>query len=244
MPTYTFGFYQAADDASAGDAAWSSVGDALTQDTNSAYIQGGSLSSGSHSTHRLKVYDCGSPGIVPTETISGISVRIRRSAFKAPGAPDPTDDEIYLLKAGVRVGSNKASVDVWPTSLGDKTYGGAADLWGTTWSPSDFGSGFGVSIRTHLDGGPTIFPDKNECYVDYVEVTVTTAGAPPPPGPIDHKDECFRDGGSSHRGNEGHQMGGDVPPAYWGARAGTPSVSTLTHAEQVDYHRFPRLKGM
>lgn len=55
-----------------------------------------------------------------------------------------TDSTVKLVRAGSVVGDNKASATVWPGALGFEEYGGANDLWGTTFTPaqvnaSDFG---------------------------------------------------------------------------------------------------------
>lgn len=56
---------------------------------------------------------------------------------------------IQLMKAGSPVGTPKSSATDWTLSPTQETYGSSSDLWGTTWSPSDFynaGFGFGVEV--------------------------------------------------------------------------------------------------
>ena len=63
------------------------------------------------------------------------------------------DNNVSLRKAAGYVGSNKALAGVdWPTSDTYVTYGGAGDLWGTTWTFAEindpsFGAGISVEVR-------------------------------------------------------------------------------------------------
>lgn len=58
------------------------------------------------------------------------------------------DNAIYMRKTAGRVGSNYASATAWNVNTAsDVTYGGATNLWGTTWSEGDVKStDFGVDI--------------------------------------------------------------------------------------------------
>jgi hypothetical protein len=108
-------------------------------------------------------------------TIDGIEVSVERS--RTGGTAGNNDHTIQLTKDGTsRVGSNKAVAGSWPlTTDGVAAYGGAADLWGTTWTDSEINaSTFGVHVRGQngASGGPTL-------RVDHVTITVTyTESAP------------------------------------------------------------------
>jgi Tfp pilus assembly protein PilX len=79
------------------------------------------------------------------------------------------DNTVQLLKAGSPVGSNKASGSGWPTSLGTVTYGTAADLWGTTWTPADVNaSNFGLRFAAK-----NIVTGSSTASLDYVSITVS-----------------------------------------------------------------------
>lgn len=57
------------------------------------------------------------------------------------------DSAVRLLKAGVVTGSSEALGAAWPELLASTDYGGASDLWDSTWAPSDVnGGGFGVGF--------------------------------------------------------------------------------------------------
>ncbi|WP_127474683.1 hypothetical protein [Sulfurivermis fontis] len=101
-------------------------------------------------------------------TIDGISVRIER---RAQVDNRMRDRDLQLIKGGTTVGSNYADTTTWfPTSDTYASYGGAADLWGTTWTPAEINAGnFGVGLRVRKDtnsGGNT------RAYVDHVEITI------------------------------------------------------------------------
>lgn len=75
------------------------------------------------------------------------------------------DHEVRLLKGDVITGSNLASTSEWPTSDGTATYGGATQLWGTTWTVSDINSAtFGAAISADVRNGTA--------RVDHMTVTV------------------------------------------------------------------------
>lgn len=64
------------------------------------------------------------------------------------------DSTIKLYRGGAFVGDNKASAAEWDATLTDVEYGGASDLWGTTFTPaqvnaSDFGVGISAVVGTN-----------------------------------------------------------------------------------------------
>lgn len=103
--------------------------------------------------------------------INGIELTISRFAEKAQSAPQSVRDlDVFLMKAGHPVGSNKGlpytNTD-WPAIETPINYGGAADLWGTTWTPTEINdANFGVAFKAdsrYLD---------NTAYIDFMHVTV------------------------------------------------------------------------
>ena len=102
-------------------------------------------------------------------TIDGITVVINR--VSGGTAPDVLDNIVSLVKDGVIIGDNKASAVSWPPSqFATATYGGDADLWGTTWTPADINAtAFGVVLSAQKQ--PT--GDDRWAWVDYMQVTVT-----------------------------------------------------------------------
>jgi len=108
-------------------------------------------------------------------TINGIALSIQRYANK--NATQFTKDyQLYLTKSGTTtVGSNKAdTVTKWPTSEAAASYGGAADLWGTTWTVAEINAAtFGAMLRANQEGtGSSVIS-----YVDCYTVTITYTAA-------------------------------------------------------------------
>jgi hypothetical protein len=110
-------------------------------------------------------------------TINGITVSIMRMDSSGNGA---IDADLYLLKAATIVGLNHAdTITKWPKEMpaAPVTYGGTADLWGTTWTPDEINAtGFGVSLSAY-NGHPI---KDRPAYVDYMQITVTYTPAPTP----------------------------------------------------------------
>jgi hypothetical protein len=103
-------------------------------------------------------------------TIVGIQVNVLRASSGA----SIVDTNIQLYKAGVLQAANRSAGGVWiNTSWGPNSYGGPADLWGTTWTPADINnSGFGAGIAARASG------TADTAFVDSVAITVyyTVAG--------------------------------------------------------------------
>ena len=104
-------------------------------------------------------------------TIDGISVEMNRFANSNNGGNGVRDTVVQLYKGASLVGDNKAlTTTTWPTSSTSVvTYGGATDLWGTTWTPEEINaSNFGVT----LDVTNTSTISNRTANVDYVRITV------------------------------------------------------------------------
>ena len=98
--------------------------------------------------------------IPATATITGITAtftRYKSSINGTRGATGATvkDTTIQLLKNGAAVGSNFAQTSTdWTTSPLATTYGGSANLWGTTWTPADINNAnFGIEIDVAAKAG-------------------------------------------------------------------------------------------
>jgi hypothetical protein len=106
---------------------------------------------------------------IPSDaTIFGIAVVINRQS--SANNPSILDNFVRLVKGGVVVGDNHAITTIWPNLMGTATYGGATDLWGTTWTPADINSpDFGVvlSARRQNNGN-----SDRTAMVDYMQITI------------------------------------------------------------------------
>jgi large repetitive protein len=106
-------------------------------------------------------------------TINGILLEVNYAATQSISGAN--EHNVRLLKAGSAAGSDKSTGTALPSTLTGfviASYGGSADLWGTTWTPSDINNAnFGAA--TNYSG----FADTTE--VDFFRITVFFT--PPPP---------------------------------------------------------------
>jgi hypothetical protein len=140
-------------------AVWSNLNNIKTNDAVYASSLGGSNGATSQELQASN-YAFGVPA---NATISGIQVDILRTSTDGSSI----DNDVTLLKANVATGNNKAVGAGWPIAEAFQSYGGPADLWGTTWSSADVNSsGFGVqlSVTTNAHQGSG---------VDFVQITIT-----------------------------------------------------------------------
>jgi len=119
-------------------------------------------------------YSFGIPG---TATITGIKaeVYLKAMADDDGNVGYVTDASVKLVKSGTAVGDNKARatganhLGHWSTTLTYITYGGEAEMWGTSWTPAQINdSNFGLAFSARpnpVDGAPV--PQ-----VDTVRITV------------------------------------------------------------------------
>jgi hypothetical protein len=101
-------------------------------------------------------------------TILGITVEIdRRSIIASSGK----DFRVQLAKGTTfadLVGNNKAvPATIWPTTTAVATYGGAADLWNTTWTDAELSaSSFAVMVSCQANIA------NADVGIDFIRVTV------------------------------------------------------------------------
>jgi hypothetical protein len=164
----------AADDASVGSVAWANPGNAAgSPDPTHSRFTTVTSGSGAFTSHFLKTSSFGFA--IPTgATIVGIAAAVATggSSDHAPdGESKMADSTIKLTKAGSVVGSNRA-VGSWASpATADVTtqhYGGPADLWGTTWAPSDINnSAFGLAVSA-----ASAYTGFNQALVEWVQIIV------------------------------------------------------------------------
>lgn len=108
--------------------------------------------------------------IPSTAVIEGIQVEYLRKGINAACG------SVKLTKASnTPVGAELADYfnDFWPSSLGWFTYGGATELWGTTWTPAEINStNFGVGISSYNTHG------GGSGEIDAIRITVWWRTAP------------------------------------------------------------------
>ena len=171
----------------AADAAYATVTLAAGGSTQNTGARGGSSASGwvnstnvyasdgNYATVALTPLQTGSSlkdsafgfgSVVPSNaTINGIAVSIVHAAISGGGTVQ--DNNVQLLKASIPTGNNKATNLNWGAET--VNYGGASDLWGTTWTPSDINnSGFGLTINVK-NTDPI---NSVTAGIDYISITV------------------------------------------------------------------------
>ncbi|SCY35094.1 PKD-like domain-containing protein [Flavobacterium caeni] len=106
-------------------------------------------------------------------TINGIVLRIMRQSSSTGGGNSIDDVSVRLMKNGVAVGNNYANGADWPGTMTGQNYGGAADLWGTTWTPAEINAGnFGAELRVEAEGS------NRTASVDFMQITVYYTSVP------------------------------------------------------------------
>lgn len=111
-----------------------------------------SLSSG-QTTPKMQATNYGFT-ISATAIITGIYAVVGRDSSPALSTPRVRDSGIFLIKAGVQVGTNKANVTYDWSNNNFQVYGGSTDLWGTTWTPAEINaSNFGLQVQGVASGG-------------------------------------------------------------------------------------------
>jgi len=105
--------------------------------------------------------------------IDGIQVNIERRSSSHTTAI--ADNSVRILKNGSIIGDEKAYGGPWSNSDINFPYGGATDLWGTTWTPADVNnSGFGVALSAKL-----LFGLPGNAEVDNISITISSTAPLP-----------------------------------------------------------------
>jgi hypothetical protein len=136
-------------------------------------------------TEGLDSYTCnatccaGSGASFETATASFAAIGTTAPSFSFQGTPNrmalaviilqrarELDVNVRLVKAGVIQATNYAlTTTAWPETDAYQSYGGAADLWGTTWTPADINnSGFGAAVSARTQNGTAA--------IDHIRITV------------------------------------------------------------------------
>ena len=134
--------------------------------TNDGYVSSTIFQNPTYSDE-LNIYSF-SPGISAGQKIDGIELRIDRRADQTNVITDYT---IHLMQGTNTKGDNKADAAFWPVNLAEKDYGGAADLWGTTWTVVE-ANGIGLAVRAQSTNSNKI------ASVDYMSVKIWYSPVP------------------------------------------------------------------
>lgn len=154
-----------ADDDSYGSIAWNDPGNAGASD-NSYAITG---EIGSQSSHYLKATNFGFTVPADAVSIDGISVQVEGKKTDITLSPTIKEARVRLVKGGVIGGTDKLNSSNWTTSDATYTSGGAAELWGDTWTVANVNaSNFGVVVAV----AATPEGQSGTASIDHVQMTV------------------------------------------------------------------------
>ncbi|MBK9338507.1 MAG: PKD domain-containing protein [Lewinellaceae bacterium] len=150
-----------------GTVAWTNPGNIVSDNGSSATASRGT--DGTVTTNYLQGTNLGFT-IPSGATINGIQVSMNRFASVSSGSDNVQDNIVRLIKAGTVTGDNKAVAGNWATATGTVvSYGGASDLWGTTWTPAQINaSNFGAALSANITRDNGIVTGS----VDYISITV------------------------------------------------------------------------
>ncbi|MFO1019277.1 MAG: hypothetical protein U0903_01040 [Planctomycetales bacterium] len=156
----------------AGTSFWINPGNVFTSDSN--YTGFDAESSGDSEYLDITGFGFSIPA---GSTINGILFEVRKR--EAAAADNIYDKLVKALKAGTAVGSDLKSASEWGTTFAYASYGGAANLLGTTWTANDINhSGFGIRIQAAESVGQNT---NAEGRIDHIRCTVTYT---PPAGGV------------------------------------------------------------
>ena len=148
------------DDAGVGTIAWTSSANAETSDN--VYATAGL--SNSDVTHYLKCTGFGFSIIPAGATIQGIQVDWEKKS----SGNRTSDNAVRIVKSGAIGATDRSVAGDWATSDTVAIYGGAADLWGTTWTAADINaSTFGAAISAKQGSA------NRTASVDSVTITIS-----------------------------------------------------------------------
>lgn len=169
-----------AEDASAGTTAWTNPTNA--QGSNDSTVAVAASAAGGVNTRRLKATNFGfTTSDIPTgSTINGFIIRTRVRGGTNNRA---YMNELFVVKGGTtQTGATnlgEGSGTTWSNSLTNRSYGGASQKFGLSWSDSDVrASNFGLSLQAGRGNTTTVECAWFEVIVDYTTpVTHATSGA-------------------------------------------------------------------
>jgi hypothetical protein len=157
------------DDSSIGTGVWSNTGNITADDGSSSTVN----VFASTPSQYLTATNFGFT-IPAGATIEGIAIQVKK------GGAGATDNAVRLIKAGSVQSFDESSGTAWSSSPTYASYGGAADLWGGTWTPGDINaSNFGFAISGQATSTVGLSVDA---------ITATVYYSAPGTGAISYKD--------------------------------------------------------
>jgi hypothetical protein len=132
---------------------------------------------GSGKTNYLKATGFGF-AIPASATICGISVSIKKRATGINILNSISDEAVRLVVGGAATGTNKAKSGSWTGTAAFSNYGGAADTWSNSLTPTQVNSSnFGVAIAADYSGLTGVLLTAE---IDYITMQVSYMNIPVP----------------------------------------------------------------
>ena len=159
----------AVNDAGTGTLAWTTPGNATATDDSKASV---ALTKNTGISNYIKATGFGFS--VPSNArIDGITVEWEKSDNLDGGTGETQDNAVRIVKTDAIGATDLSNISNWTTTDTFVSYGGAANLWGDTWTAADInGSTFGAAIsakNVKVSGGGA----ATTAYVDSVRITIT-----------------------------------------------------------------------
>ena len=151
------------EDSIIGTVTWTNENNAKT--SNNSYATA-TLDSDGQITHYLKATDFGY-SIPAGATIDGIQVDVERK--ESGSSLRISDNSVRLVKNGTISGDDKSTGTNWPNSDAYKSYGGPADLWGTTWTADDINNATTGFVISAIHDNTS---NSRDLSVDHIRMTV------------------------------------------------------------------------
>lgn len=99
--------------------------------------------------------------------IEGITVNVNRNSSNPSGTKDYS---VKIIKNGALTGNDLSVSSSWASSPSSQVYGGASNLWGTTWDSDAINSAdFGIAVSFKKSGGASAITT----YIDDISIKVT-----------------------------------------------------------------------
>lgn len=173
-------FGTGANNADAGNDAWGNTGNISASDntraTTTDFAAVGDTTQYLHGTMGANAH------AIPSDaTVDGITVGWEY-AEGSGASNNAIEHTIQAIKAGSRVGDNKSTGASAPKTGGEVrvAYGGAADLWGTTWTPAQVNAtDFGAAFRGECQAFATAFNMLMDAGDTTIQYTEAAAGGQP-----------------------------------------------------------------
>jgi len=138
-------------DDGSGDNPWANPGYAVTTNGQAAttlldFVNGSGRSGNLQATNFGFTIPTGS-------TILGIVTASTNKSSVSTPVSGASDLNVQLMRGGAGVGNNLATATKYLTTYSSSSYGDAANLWGTTWTPAQINnSSFGVEMSSQVIG--------------------------------------------------------------------------------------------